>query len=184
MTRDWADYGIAGHLAIGNPAKAAPYHRVIERRTAAATATIEHFSEAVGKAGCLYLSFGADSLVAYDLARRVWPEIPAVWVNQGPLAEWPDCLALKDRMVANGLPLVEITPDVTLYDWYRLHGIPFACSMNNAEDERLNRALLYDPIQRYQEAAGIRGYIWGLRWRGEGKHRAFVRMSVPCRGHE
>lgn len=170
----WADYGIKGSVAIGNPARALPYRRALTRRIEAALSDIHHLQEMT--AGQFYsaLSFGADSLVADHLMRRVYPDNPAVWINQGPLAEWPDCLALKDQMVAAGLPLVELTPDVTLYDWYRRHGIPTAASMSNADDKHLNEALMYAPLRRYQNAERMRGYIWGLRHSGEGKHRAYV----------
>lgn len=172
--RDWADYGIVGEVKRGQPVKATPYLRVLDRREASARETLERFFDQVGDAAYVAVSFGVDSLVAYDLAQRIRPSVRAAWVNQGPLAEWPDCLALKDRMVASGMPLTEIAPDVTLYDWYRREGIHFAANMGNAEDERLNKALLYDPIERYRAAHGLRGVIWGLRWRDEGGHRAFV----------
>ena len=167
----WEQYGIVGKIHHGSPAKAAPYRKVIERRTAKALWVIEQFGE---ESHYVSISFGVDSLVAYHLARRVFSAIPVMWVNQGPLAEWPDCLALKDLMVAQGLPLVELQPDVSLYDWYRTHGIPQGSSMGNAEDEHLNEALMYAPIRHYQESAGMRGFIWGLRWKGEGGHRVFV----------
>lgn len=172
--KDWADYGIAGKVHYGQPVSAEPYRRVIERRTAKALALLERFFDQVGDAGYVALSFGVDSLAAYDLARRVYPGVRAAWVNQGPLAEWPDCLALKDMMVAGGLPLTEIAPDVTLYDWYRMNGIELSANMSGAEDERCNKALIYDPIERFHRVQCERGVIWGLRWRGEGGHRAFV----------
>ena len=172
--RDWRDYGIVGEVRRGQPCKAAPYLRALDRREAVARATLEQFFAAAPCAPYVAVSFGVDSLVAYDLARRVCPSMRAAWVNQGPLAEWPDCLAVKDAMVADGMPLDEIAPDVTLYDWYRREGIPFAANMNNAEDGRLNAALLYEPLKRYHARTGSTGAIWGLRWHGEGGHRAFV----------
>jgi len=172
--KDWADYGITGKVHYGQPVNAEPYRRVIQRRMAKSHVAIEEFLHLVGKSGYVAVSFGVDSLVAYDLARRIYPEICAAWVNQGPLAEWPDCLALKNLMVAGGIPLTEIAPDVTLYDWYKQNGIDFGANMNNAEDERLNKALIYDPIERFHQEENRKGVIWGLRWRGEGGHRAFV----------
>lgn len=172
--KNWADYGIVGSVHYGMPINAAPYRSVLERRIRKARNILSTFFERIGDGGYVALSFGVDSLVAYDLARRVNPSVRAAWVNQGPLAEWPDCLALRDLMVANGLPLTEITPDVTLYDWYRLHGIDYGANMNNAADGRLNKALLYDPIARFCAEQSRTGLIWGLRWRGEGGHRAFV----------
>lgn len=177
MIRDWADYGITGSVHVGNPARALPYRKQIARRVEKSLADIARLDDITGGRFYSSLSFGADSLVADHLMRRRWPDKPAMWVNQGPLAEWPDCLALKDQMVAGGLPLVELTPDVTLYDWYRQHGIPTASSMGNADDKRLNEALMYAPIRRYQAKSGSRGFLWGLRYDGEGSHRAILIRS-------
>lgn len=174
MTRDWIDYGIKGEVTVGNPARALPFRRQIERRTAKALDDIAKLD--IITQGQFYssISFGADSLVADHLMRKRWPDKRAMWVNQGPLAEWPDCLALKDLMVADGLPLDELTPDVTLYDWYRLHGIPISSAMSGTDDKHLNEALMYAPIRRYQEQTSAKGFIWGLRHDGEGKHRAYL----------
>jgi 3'-phosphoadenosine 5'-phosphosulfate sulfotransferase (PAPS reductase)/FAD synthetase len=174
MSKDWIDYGIKGTVRYGEPIKAVPYARILQRREEAALLTLQSFFNQVGKDSYVAVSFGVDSLVAYDLAHRSQSDTLAVWVNQGPLAEWPDCIALKELMVRDGMNLVEITPDITLYDWYQQHGIPFAANMNNPEDERLNKSLLYDPLARYQNSHNKRGVIWGLRWRGEGGHRCFV----------
>jgi 3'-phosphoadenosine 5'-phosphosulfate sulfotransferase (PAPS reductase)/FAD synthetase len=174
MTKDWKDYGITGRVSVGNPARALPYRKQIARRVEKSLADIAKLDGITNGRFYSSLSFGADSLVADHLMRRQWPNKPAMWVNQGPLAEWPDCLALKDQMVADGLPLVELTPDVTLYDWYRLHGIPTASSMGNPDDKRLNESLMYAPIRRYQSESAAKGFIWGLRYDGEGSHRAFL----------
>lgn len=168
----WDRYGITGKVAYGNPSRALPYRKVIERRTEKALEVIEAAMQC--GAMCSSLSFGVDSIVSDHLTRQINPLIPAMWVNQGSLAEWPDCLALKDMMVAQGLPLVEIQPDITLYDWYRTRGIPQGSSMSNAEDDHLNEALMYAPIRRYQHLNEVKGIVWGLRWKGEGGHRVFV----------
>lgn len=174
MPKDWIDYGIIGQINYGQPVQATPYARVLSRRVAKAEATIARFFDQVGEQCYLATSFGVDSLAAYDIARHILPSLRAAWVNQGPLAEWPDCLVLKDLMIADGLPLTEIAPDITLYDWYRTHGIELGASMSSAEDKACNRALLYDPLDRFARQEQMRGFIWGLRWRGEGGHRAFV----------
>lgn len=179
QTKDWQDYGITGAVNVGRPLQAAPYHRLIERKTAAAKIVLADFFALCGDDSYVSLSFGVDSLVAYHLARMVKPDVRAVWVNQGPLAEWPDCLALKDQMVADGLPLVELAPDITLYDWYRQHGIPIGAGMGSADDERLNEALMYAPLNRWMEAESVRGIVWGLRGTPrdkyrEGKHREIL----------
>lgn len=177
--KDWADYGITGSVHYGQPIQAAPYRRLIERKTVAAEAVLRDFFDRCGDAGYVSLSFGVDSLGAYHLAKRVNPAVRAVWVNQGPLAEWPDCLALKDLMVTDGLPLIEVQPDVTLYDWYRQQGIPIGAGMGSADDERLNDALMYAPLRRWMDAGGVTGLIWGLRGtprdtHREGKHREIL----------
>jgi len=177
VIRDWADYGITGSVHTGNPARALPYRAKLMRRINRALDDLRQLDASTCGRFYSALSFGADSLVADNLMRRVWPDKPAMWVNQGPLAEWPDCLALKDVMVADGLPLAELTPDITLYDWYRQHGIPTASSMSNPEDKRLNEALMYAPIRRYQAEIGARGFLWGLRHDGEGSHRALLIRS-------
>ena len=175
--KDWADYGIRGAVAVGRPAVAAPYRRQIDKLASRALASIEQLADLTMGRFYSAVSFGADSLVADYLMRRAYPDHPAMWVNQGPLAEWPDCLALKDQMVAGGLPLVELTPDVTLYDWYRQHGIPTASAMDGRDDQALNEALMYAPIRRYQASAQMRGYVWGLRHKGEGRHRQILLNS-------
>jgi len=171
---DWADYGITGKVHWGRRIAAAPYARRLRQLEDAAREVVYRLDEATDGQFYTAISFGVDSLVADHITRRVFPDVRAVWVNQGPLAEWPDCLALRDLMVANGLPLDELTPDTTLYDWYRQFGIPLAASMGNAEDKRLNTALMYGPIERYQAATNARGYVWGLRAHGEGGHRKIL----------
>lgn len=169
--KDWADYGIAGRVNYGQPLRAAPYRKLIERKTAAAQGLLAKFFNLCGDAGYVSLSFGVDSLVAYYLAREMKPNVRAVWVDQGPLAEWPDCLALKDLMVGDGLPLVRLQPDMTLYDWYRRHGIPIGAGMGSADDEQLNEALMYAPLRRWMEMESVQGITWGLRGTSRDKHR-------------
>lgn len=175
---DWAALGIAGTVHYGQRAKALPYQRRIAQKTAAALALIADWWEKVAGHGYVSVSFGKDSLVAWHLAQQV-AAIPAVWINQGPLAEWPDCLALRDILVAqHSMILYEVTPDCTLYDWYRQHGIPASAAMDSKEDKALNEALMYAPLRRFQQAGDWRGTIWGLRGvnepHREGKHREIL----------
>lgn len=174
---DWNDYGIVGKVHQGRRINAAPWLSRLRRLERDALEIVHRLDIATEGHFYTAISFGVDSLVADHLVRRVYPDVRAVWVNQGPLAEWPDCLALRDLMVSRGLPLDELTPDITLYDWYRQFGIPLAASMGNSEDKRLNTALMYGPIERYQTASGARGYAWGLRAHGEGGHRKILLQS-------
>lgn len=178
---EWAALGLTGQVHYGNLARALPYARVLARKTAAAQAMIADWWHRVEGRGSVSVSFGKDSLVAWHLAQAVAP-VPAVWVNQGPLAEWPDCLALKEVLVrAHSMVLHEITPDCTLYDWYRQHGIPTSAAMASADDQALNEALMYAPLRRFQQAGDWRGTIWGLRGvrepHREGRHREILLAS-------
>jgi 3'-phosphoadenosine 5'-phosphosulfate sulfotransferase (PAPS reductase)/FAD synthetase len=165
----------------GQRVKALPYRRVIERKTAQAQMLIRQFDEVTKGRGYVSMSFGKDSLVVWHLAQHM-ASIPAVWINQGPLAEWPDCLALKDILTAQyGMVLHELTPDCTLYDWYKRHGIPTSAAMDSMEDKALNEALMYAPLRRFQQAGAWHGTIWGLRgvqevYR-EGRHREILLQS-------
>lgn len=172
--KDWIDYGIRGSLHYGEPVMAEPYRHLLERRTAKALDVLQQFFEQIGDDCYLAKSFGVDSLVAYHLAARLRPGIRCAWVNQGPLAEWPDCLALKELLVDDGMLLTEIAPDITLYDWYRQHGIDLGANMSSVADRHCNAALLYNPLDRFARENRLCGLIWGLRWRGEGSHRAYV----------
>ena len=174
MPPTWEQYGIIGRITQGQRLRARPYERRLAQLIPKALDVIDQLDHVTEGRFYTAISFGVDSLVADHLVRRRFPHVRAMWVNQGPLAEWPDCLALRDAMVAQGLPLDELTPDITLYDWYRQFGIPLATSMGNAEDKRLNTALMYAPIERYQVATGARGYVWGLRSHGEGGHRKIL----------
>lgn len=175
--KDWSDYGITGKIAYGKRASALPFKTRIERKTEAAKQVIREAIKATDGRCYVAVSFGVDSLVAWHIAQQVAP-IPAMWLNQGLLAEWPDCLALKDHMVSHGMNLTEIQPDITLYDWYRKNGIPLSSAMNSKEDKALNKSLMYDPISRWEQAAGMTCTIWGMRGAGdEGKHRRVMLSS-------
>jgi 3'-phosphoadenosine 5'-phosphosulfate sulfotransferase (PAPS reductase)/FAD synthetase len=173
---DWAALGIEGQVHYGERAKALPYQRVIERKTAQALALIQRFHGATAGRGYVSVSFGKDSLVAWHLAQQVVPTIPAVWINQGPLAEWPDCLALKEILTMRyGMVLHELMPDCTLYDWYKQFGLPVSAAMDSTDDKALNEALIYAPLRRFQQEGDWHGTIWGLRGvreaHREGLHR-------------
>jgi 3'-phosphoadenosine 5'-phosphosulfate sulfotransferase (PAPS reductase)/FAD synthetase len=174
---DWSDYGITGKIHHGKRSSALPWKARIEKKSEAAREVIREALERTEGRAYVAVSFGVDSLVTWHLAQSVAP-IKAAWINQGPFAEWPDCLALKDHMLAEGMDLDEIQPDITLYDWYKRHGIPLSSSMNSKEDKALNKALMYDPISRWEQANDMRCTIWGIRGAGdEGKHRKVMLSS-------
>jgi phosphoadenosine phosphosulfate reductase len=175
----WAKYGIRGEVAHGKPALALPYRRTLPAKIEKAIARLAELDVATDGRWYVSLSFGVDSLVAYHLATAVNPDVTAVWVNQGPLAEWPDCLALKDLMLEQGLSLVELPPDISLLDWYRKNGLPMAAGMTSADDKALNESLMYAPIRRFNEASGMQGHAWGLRSQGENRRRG---MLISQRG--
>lgn len=161
---DWAALGIVGEVHYGQRGKALPYQRRIAQKMNVALTLIAAWWEKVEGHGYVSVSFGKDSLVAWHLAQQVVPDIPAMWVNQGPLAEWPDSLALKDKLVQeHAMLLYEIIPDCTLYAWYRQHGIPVSAAMDSKEDKALNDALMYMPVRRFMHTHDGRGTLWGLR---------------------
>ncbi len=175
----WAQYGIRGKVAYGKPAMALPYRRTLPAKIEKAIARLTELDEATQGQWYVSVSFGVDSLLAYHLASTLNPNVTAVWVNQGPLAEWPDCLALKDLMLSMGMNLVELPPDISLMDWYKNHGLPMAAGMTSADDKALNEALMYAPIRRYNESSGMNGHAWGLRAQGENRRRG---MLISQRG--
>lgn len=166
---EWEAYGIQGRVAWGDPKRARPWKSAIDRKTAEAVRLIERFIGETGGKVYVSMSFGKDSLTAWYLCRHLG--VPAVWVNQGPLAEWPDCLAVKNLLVADGMRLTELTPDSTIYQWYLDHGVEPSLRMSSKDDRDCNEALIFAPFRRYNEATGQRGFIWGLRGRNEAAHR-------------
>jgi 3'-phosphoadenosine 5'-phosphosulfate sulfotransferase (PAPS reductase)/FAD synthetase len=178
---DWESLGIPGRVNYGQRARALPYQRVLQRKTAAALRVIADWWEKVQERGYVSVSFGKDSLVAWHLAQQV-AAVPAAWINQGPLAEWPDCLALKERLTTqHGMELHELAPDVSLYEGMRRHGVPISADMSTPADKAINQDLLYAPLHRFQQAHGWRGHIWGLRGveepHREGMHREILLNS-------
>lgn len=115
------------------------------------------------------VSGGKDSLVAADLITRVFPTCPLVWVNQGPLAEWPDCVELLELWKQQGRNVIELCPVRSLWNLYKDYGIPLEGKMTSKLDKLINQRLMYDPLQEYQELHGIKGYAWGLRQESSGR---------------
>ena len=111
----------------------------------------------------LSISGGKDSLVCAALARQVYPQIPLVWVNQGYLAEWADCVELIEYLSSEGWNIVELCPPRDLWHLYLDLGIPLEGKMTSALDQKINQRLMYDPLNEYQELNGVKGYAWGIR---------------------
>lgn len=115
------------------------------------------------------ISGGKDSLVAADLICRIFPDCPLVWVNQGPLAEWPDCVELINLWRKQGRNVVELCPVRSLWHLYLDLGIPLEGTMATKADKQINQRLMYDPLNEYQELNSIQGYAWGLRKESKGR---------------
>lgn len=135
----------------------------LSRKVNRAIATIERWLEITQ--GQVYASFsgGKDSLVVAHLIRRVHPDCPLVWVNQGESAEWPDCVELIHHLRGQGWNIVELCPVRGLWQLYLDLGIPLDGRMTTTLDAQINQRLIYDPLEEYQERHSIKGYAWGIR---------------------
>lgn len=111
----------------------------------------------------LSISGGKDSLVAAHLVRRVYPGCPLVWVNQGYLAEWTDCVELLEHLKSQDWNIIELCPVRDLWHLYLDFGVPLSGKMTSAVDKKINQRLMYDPLEEYQEVHETQGYAWGIR---------------------
>lgn len=109
------------------------------------------------------ISGGKDSLVVAHLVTQLDPTIRLVWVNQGPLAEWADCLELIEWMRSISWNVVELCPPRSLLNLYQDLGLPLEGRMTTALDKKINQRLMYEPLAEYRELNGLRGYAWGIR---------------------
>ena len=109
------------------------------------------------------ISGGKDSLVMAHLIRHCYPDCPFVWVNQGYLAEWIDCIELLTLLKTEGWNIIEICPVRDLWHLYQDVGIPLSGKMTTVQDKIINRKLIYDPLDEYQENNNVQGYAWGIR---------------------
>lgn len=156
------------HVGSGYPATWMKRHETI------AIDTIRRWGESCNGNLCHYFSGGKDSLVVGHLIRQVFPECPMVWINQGPLAEWADCILLIDYLREQSWNIVELCPPRSLWNLYHDFGIPLASRMNTTLDEKINKALMYDPIAQYEQDNGIEGAAWGLRQESRNR-KLFIR---------
>jgi 3'-phosphoadenosine 5'-phosphosulfate sulfotransferase (PAPS reductase)/FAD synthetase len=120
------------------------------------------------------VSGGKDSLVMAHLIRQVLPDCPFVWVNQGPLAEWPDCVELLYSLKDKGWNIVELCPAQSLWNLYRQYGVPLDGKMTTKIDKIINQKLMYDPLDQYQDSHHIRGYAWGIRKESKGRIKYLI----------
>lgn len=114
------------------------------------------------------ISGGKDSLVAADLITRVFPGCPLVWVNQGHLAEWDDCIELINLWKSQGRNVVELCPPLGLIQLFKKYGMAFDGRFTSL-DKKHCQELLIKPLSEYQEMNGIQGYAWGLRKESRGR---------------
>jgi 3'-phosphoadenosine 5'-phosphosulfate sulfotransferase (PAPS reductase)/FAD synthetase len=120
------------------------------------------------------VSGGKDSLVLSHLVQQVYPDCPNVWINQGPLAEWDDCIELLSTF--NNL--IELCPPRSLLKLYYDHGIGFESHMYGPIDKKINQDLIYKVIDQYVEQYQIKGSAVGIRAQ-ESKAR---RLNLAKRG--
>jgi phosphoadenosine phosphosulfate reductase len=146
-------------LSTGNGIKAVWLHKKIDR----SIKLIGEWLSVTDRAVYASVSGGKDSLVMADLIHQVYPDCPFVWVNQGYLAEWPDCIELLNHLRLIDWNIVELCPVRDLWHLYQDVGIPLSGKMTSAEDKIINKRLIYDPLNEYQEMNEICGYAWGIR---------------------
>lgn len=150
----------------------------IRRKIDRATKIIQDWLEKSDNLAYLSISGGKDSLVTGSLIHSVWPDCPMVWINQGYLAEWDDCVELlyylRDNLSWN---IIEICPPRGLLQLYQDFGLPLEGTMNTKLDKLINQKLMYDPLNEYQELNKIQGYAWGLRKESKGRS-----MYLKCYG--
>jgi len=140
----------------------------LKRKVTKALDVIREWVEVSG--GHVYgsVSGGKDSLVMAHLIRSVYPDCPFVWVNQGHLAEWPDCIELLMYLRDQGWNIVEICPPLGLIQLFRKYGMAFDGQFT-ALDRKHIEELLLKPLAEYCEINGVRGYAWGLRKESRGR---------------
>lgn len=143
----------------------------VKRKTEKALSIIEYWLEQCDRQIYCSVSGGKDSLVAKHLIQQIYPQVPLVWINQGYLAEWDDCIELIHKWKSDGENVIELCPVRDLWHLYMDLGVPLEGTMDTKSDKIINQKLMYDPLQEYQEINGVKGYAWGIR-KQESKGRA------------
>jgi len=143
------------------------------------------------------MSWGKDSVVAYCLAREIFPHIRVVYVNCGEFDEWPDTPRVKQILAKRfEIPLVEVQAESVIESfrrvgyWYP----PPAKAPEEAESDRLYSQSFFDAIASV--TADCDGNIMGLRaeesagrsalfeFRGPIYYRQYDRKHVCCPVHD
>lgn len=140
----------------------------LKRKIEQSKATIEQWLEYCEFKVYGSISGGKDSLVMASLIRSVYPNCPFVWVNQGHLAEWQDCIELLYHLKEQGWNIVEICPPLGLIQLFRKYGMAFDGQFT-ALDRKHIEELLLKPLSEYCELNAIQGYAWGLRRESRGR---------------
>lgn len=143
----------------------------IKVKESAAIALIKNWLEKCDYSAYVSISGGKDSLVVAELVTRIYADCPLVWVNQGYLAEWEDCIELINLWRSQGRNVVELCPVRDLWHLYQDYGIPLEGKMTSKIDKIINQKLMYDPLEEYQKMHNIKGYAWGIRTE-ESRNRA------------
>ena len=142
----------------------------MNRKIEKARLVIKEWLEACDYQVYLSISGGKDSLVAASLVTDVYPNCPLVWINQGYLAEWDDCVELLYYLRDNyNWNLIELCPPRGLIQLYQDLGLPLEGTMDTKADKSINKRLMYDVLEEYQELNHIKGYAWGLRKESKGR---------------
>jgi len=93
-----------------------------------------------------------------------------VWINQGPLAEWDDCVELlyhlKDKYNWN---IIELCPPRGLLKLFQEYGLPLDGTIDTQHNKIINKRLSRDVYKEYEELNQIKGYAWGLRKESRGR---------------
>lgn len=163
-------------LSIGTGLKAA----WLTSKTNRAHHVIKQWLEESDYKVFLSISGGKDSLVAAHLIRSVYPDCPLVWINQGNLAEWPDCVELLYHLKDLGWNIIELCPPRGLLQLYKDCGIPLEGTMNTKVDKIINKRLMYDVFDEYIEINGVKGYAWGLRKESQGRSMYLKTKGELC----
>lgn len=140
----------------------------LKRKIVKALGVIENWLDRCDRRVYVSISGGKDSLVTADLVRQVYPDCPLLWVNQGHLAEWPDCIELLECLKDQGWNIQEICPPLGLIQLFKKYGMAFDGRFT-ALDRKHIEELLLNPLGEWMERHETQGYAWGLRKESRGR---------------
>lgn len=86
--------------------------------------TMEKYINALGGVENVFISFsgGKDSMVLLHIARRVWPNIKAVFCNTGN--ELPETVYFVNKLIKEGYNIEIVRPNTTAKQVWAEHGFP------------------------------------------------------------